>query len=83
MSRRRSNPSRRPEVAPCAGCGRNLVVSNYALADFPPEDTPDERVTWITVPQGTPTYNLHCTCAHWTVVTVLSEEMFRRRKSDD
>lgn len=63
-----------PEVVKCGGGGRNLLVKSYS-GNIPAPDVPDERVTWTVVPQGVPTYVVHCTCAHYTVV-----DHFERRR---
>jgi hypothetical protein len=65
-----------PEMARCAGCRRNLLVREYS--GFPGGDVPDERVSWTIVGPGFPTYEMLCTCGHYTVVS-----RFPRRRSDE
>lgn len=62
MSRKKKVPA----FARCAGCGHNLEIAKYQFG-FPADDVAPERITWGVVPQGSQTYQLLCTCGHYTI----------------
>lgn len=55
-----------PMFVRCEGCGHNLQIDKYQFG-FPAHDVSDERVSWSVVHQGAQTYQLLCSCGHYTV----------------